>query len=114
MGRTLRLNLASPPVVIIGVALNAFYNGYRRDADPNVVFVAASTTPSSAQEMTLYVRYTGRRESIVPAISQTLHDVNDRLPIVYLRSVDEQLAGLIVGRYMRWPSCWRCLRWGRR
>ena len=94
VGRLLRLNPSSPPVVIIGVAPNGFYNGYHRDADPNFVFVSASTIPSSAQEMTVYVRYAGRRESIVPAISQTLRDVDERVPIVYLRSVDEQLAGL--------------------
>ena len=94
VGRTLQLTGASPPVAIIGVAPNGFYNGYQRETDPNFVFVSAAGASSSAQETTLYIRYAGRREGIVPAISQTLRDVDDRVPIVYLRSMDDQLAGL--------------------
>jgi predicted permease len=95
VGRMLQLSAAAPPVAIIGVAPNGFYNGYRREPDPNFVFVSmADASSSSVQEMTLYIRYAGRREGIVPAISQTLRAVDDRVPIVYLRSMDDQLAGV--------------------
>jgi putative ABC transport system permease protein len=42
----------------------------------------------------LYVRYTGSQDEIVPAVSRALRAVDDRAPIVYLRTMEEQLASL--------------------
>jgi predicted permease len=94
VGRTLLLGSSPKPVLITGVAPNAFYNGYRRESDPDFVLVSAALVPPSPQEMTLYVRYTGRRDDVVPAISRTLREVDERVPIVYLRTMDEQVEGL--------------------
>ena len=38
----LRLGSAPQPFVVAGVAPNAFYSGYRRQQDSNVVFVSAA------------------------------------------------------------------------
>jgi predicted permease len=94
VGRTLRLGTSAQPLVVAGVAPNAFYSGYRREPDPNFVFVAASHALPAPDEATLYVRYAGIEEGIVPAVTRALRAIDDRAPIVYLRSLEEQLEGL--------------------
>jgi ABC-type antimicrobial peptide transport system permease subunit len=94
VGRMLRLGSYPQPVVIAGVAPNGLYSGYRRQSDPNFLFVSASQAPPPPDEMTLYVRYSGPLDDVVPAISRTLRAVDDRAPIVYLRTMDDQLESL--------------------
>jgi putative ABC transport system permease protein len=94
IGRVLRLASMPAPVVIVGVAPNGFYSGYRRQPDPNFVFVSARQAPPPPQEMTLYIRYSGSLDRIVPSVGAALRTVNDRAPIVYVRTMDSQLEGL--------------------
>ena len=91
VGRTLRLGSYAQPVEIVGVMPDAFYNGYRRQPDANFVLSSAAPQP---QEMTLYVRYSGSLDDVVPEISRGLRAVDGRVPIVYTRTMDEQLEGL--------------------
>jgi len=72
VGRMLRLGSYPQPVVIADVAPNGLYSGYRRQSDPNFLFVSASQAPPPPDEMTLYVRYSGPLDDVVPAISRTL------------------------------------------
>jgi len=94
LGRTLRLRAYPQPIVVAGVAPNAFYSGYRRQTDPNVILVSARQAPPQPDEITLYIRYAGDKDAVVPAIGRALRAVDDRAPIVYLRTIDEQLASL--------------------
>ena len=94
IGRTLRLRSLPQPVVVAAVVPNAFYSGYGRPSDPNFVFVSASRLPQQLGEMTLFVRYSGALDDIVPAVSRTLRAVDDRAPIVYARTLSEQLQSL--------------------
>src|SRR6185295_4962498 len=94
VGRLLQLASYPKPVIITGVAPNGFYNGYRRETDPKFLFVSARHTLPASQEMTLYVRYSGALDNVVPAVSRALREVDDRAPIVYLRTMDEQLESL--------------------
>jgi putative ABC transport system permease protein len=94
IGRTLRLASHAKPLTIAGVAPNGWYSGHRRQADPNFVFVSANHAPTEPGEVTLYVRYAGLLEDVVPAVSRTLRAVDDRAPIVYIRTMTEQLASL--------------------
>jgi predicted permease len=94
VGRLLRVRSTPQPLVIAGVAPNAFYSGYRRSTDPNFIFISANHAPPPPEEVTLFVRYGGSQDEIVPAVSRTLRAVDDRAPIVYLRTMDEQLASL--------------------
>ena len=93
VGRMVRLGSSPNPVVIAAVAPNGFYSGYRRQADPNFVFVSAGHA-EAGPETTVYVRYSGALDDIVPAIGRTLRAVDDRAPIVNLRTMDEQLESL--------------------
>jgi ABC-type antimicrobial peptide transport system permease subunit len=56
--------------------------------------MSAGDTPPPADEITLYVRYAGVLDTIVPAVSRTLRNADDRVPIVYIRTVDDQLESL--------------------
>jgi predicted permease len=94
VGRMLRLGSYRQPIVIVGVAPDGFYSGYRRTPDPNFVFVSAGHSPASPDETTLYVRYSGSLDDIAPAIGRTLRAVDDRAPIVSLRTMDLQLESL--------------------
>jgi predicted permease len=94
VGRTLKLRSLPRPVVIAAVVPNAFYSGYGRLSDPNFIFVSARYVPQQSGEMTLCVRYSGALDDIVPAVGRTLRAVDDRAPIVYERTLNEQLASL--------------------
>jgi macrolide transport system ATP-binding/permease protein len=94
VGRTLRLGSSPQEVVIAGVAPDGLYSGYRRETDPSFVFVSSRDAPPAPGEMTLYVRYSVPLDQIVPAIGRTLRGVDDRAPIVSVRTMEEQLASL--------------------
>ena len=94
IGQLLRVSGYRQPLAIAGVAPDAFYNGYRRQPEPNFVFVLAKDAAPRPDEMTLYVRYTRPLDEIVPAISRGLRDVDDRAAVVYARTMDEQLESL--------------------
>ena len=91
LGQTLRLAAFPTPVVIAGIIPNGFYSGYRVRPDANVALISAQAAPPAPEQMTLYVRYVGELEQVVPAIGSTLRAVNDRAPIVYLRTMETQL-----------------------
>jgi len=103
VGQLLRLATSQAPLVVVGVAPDAFYNGYRRQPDPDFVLVAGTLGPPrrdlapAPQETTFYVRYKGREDAVLPAIGRALGGVDDRAAIVYTRSMDEQLSSLM------WP-----------
>jgi predicted permease len=94
VGRTLRLGASPQPLVVAGVVPNGFYSGYSREPDPNFVFVAANHALPAPDEATFYVRYAGTEDRIAPAVTRALRAVDDRAPIVYLRSIEQQLEGL--------------------
>jgi predicted permease len=94
IGATFRPGTYQQPLTVAGVIPDGFYSGYRRDRDANVVFVAADDAPPAPDEATVYVRYTSPLKEIVPAVTRTLRAVDDRAPVVYTRTMDEQLAGL--------------------
>jgi putative ABC transport system permease protein len=94
VGKVIRIGSYPQPLVVSGVAPNGFYSGYRRESDPNFVLVSARDAPPQPEEITLYVRYSTSLDEVVPAISRTLRAVDDRAPIVYLRTMDEQLQSL--------------------
>jgi hypothetical protein len=103
VGRMLPLNAYPKPMMVVGVVPNGWYSGHRRQSDPNFVFVSAENAPQAEyrrldvgapDETTLYVRYSGLLDEIVPAVTRTLRAVDDRAPVVYLRTMTEQLESL--------------------
>ena len=95
VGRTLLLGPSQQPVDVVGVAPNAFFSGFRRQDRPYFVFQSMRADPAVSGEATFYVRYDGSLDRIAPAIGRALAEVDSRAPIVYLRTMDTQLASIM-------------------
>jgi putative ABC transport system permease protein len=93
LGRTMRLT-SRQAVEIVGVAPNGFFSGYRREPHPNLVFLSMQQESPAPGEATFYVRYAGSLDGVVPAIGRAIRDVDARVPIVYVRTMDTQLESL--------------------
>jgi putative ABC transport system permease protein len=98
-------------VEIVGVVANAFVGGFnpeRPDSKPNDVFVseqavlggARGNDPGNPGEVTLYVRHDGSIETVAGAVGPTLRDIERRISIVYMRTMDEQLDALTLSASM--------------
>ena len=94
VGRTLVVNKQEREV--IGVAPDLFFSGFRRQ-HPGFVMLSAQQDPLEPGEATLYVRYSGALETIGPAITRSLQQVDARTPVAYMRIWDTQLSSAI------WP-----------
>ncbi len=95
VGRTLLLGPRQQPVEVVGVAPNAFFSGFRREERPYFVFLPMRSNPQPSGQTTFYVRYNGALDRVAPAIGRALAEVDSRAPIVYVRTMDTQLASII-------------------
>jgi predicted permease len=93
LGRTMQL-ASRPAVEVIGVAPDGFFSGYRRELHPRFVFVSMQQESPRPGEATFYVRYAGGLDSVVPAIGGAIREVDARVPIVYVRTMEAQLESL--------------------
>ena len=59
------------------------------------MFLPMRSNPQLSGQATFYVRYDGALERVVPALGRALADVDSRAPIVYVRTMDTQLASII-------------------
>jgi len=91
LGRTLLVGAQRQPVEIVGVAPNAFFSGFRREERPNFIFVPRRTDERGG-ETTFYIRYSGPLDAVGPAVGRALAEVDSRAPIVYMRTMETQLA----------------------
>jgi predicted permease len=94
VGRTLLLGSQRQPVDIVGVAPNAFFSGFRRQEHPYFIFLPMRPDPRNAGDTTFYIRYTGPLDAVAPAVARALAEVDSRAPIVYMRTMETQLAGI--------------------
>jgi predicted permease len=94
LGRTLVVNRQEREVV--GVMPNLFFSGFRRE-HPGFLMLSAQQEPLEPGEATLYVRYSGELDTIGPAITRTLQQVDARTPVAYMRTWNTQLYSAI------WP-----------
>jgi predicted permease len=94
VGRTLLLGARQQPVDVVGVAPNAFFSGFRREQRPYFVFLPMRPDPSASGQRTFYVRYGGSLDRVAPAVGRALAEVDSRAPIVYMRTMDTQLASI--------------------
>ena len=53
------------------------------------------SNPQPSGQTTFYVRYDGTLDRIAPAVGRALAEVDARAPIVYVRTMDTQLASII-------------------
>ena len=109
IGETVILPRLSEPIQVIGVAPNAFFSGLGAGSQPNYIFLAEQQDEARATggagfldsgETTFYLKYAGSQEAVMSAIRQAVHDVDERIPIVYLRSMEQQLASGMYGQHV--------------
>jgi hypothetical protein len=93
LGRTMPL-ASRQAVEVIGVAPDGFFSGYRRELHPRFVFVSMQQESPRPGEATFYIRYAGGLDSVVPAIGGAIREVDARVPIVYVRTMEAQLESL--------------------
>ena len=91
LGRTLLVGAQQQPVEIVGVAPNAFFSGFRRAERPYFIFLPRRGDERGG-ETTFYIRYGGLLDTVGPAVGRALVEVDSRAPIVYMRTMETQLA----------------------
>jgi putative ABC transport system permease protein len=92
VGRTVLVGAERQPVEVIGVAPNAFYSGFRREQRPYFIFLSRRSDDRAGGDRTFYVRYSGLLDNVGPAVGRALAEVDSRAPIVYMRTMETQLA----------------------
>src|SRR5688572_7446921 len=111
VGQTMLFGPDRQNVEIVGVVGNAFVGGFnpeRPNPKPNDVFIseqavfggARRNDPGNPGEVTLYVRHGGSVETVAGAVGPTLRDLDRRMSIVYMRTMDEQLDTLTLSASM--------------
>jgi len=106
VGQTMVAGRDGQKVEIVGVVANAFvagFNAERPEPKPNYAFVPdqrSAWQSAGGGEVTLYVRHAGSVESVAGAVGPTLRDLDRRISIVYLRTMDEQLDALALSASM--------------
>lgn len=88
LGRTLIVNKQEREVV--GVTPNLFFSGFRRE-HPGFVMLSAQQDPLEPGEATFYAKHAGTFDTIGPAITKALQQVDARTPVAYMRTWDTQL-----------------------
>lgn len=94
IGRTLLVGTERHPVNIVGVAPNAFFSGFRREARQYFIFTPMRSEQSGGGDTTFYIRYNGSLDPVGPAVGRALADVDARAPIVYMRTMETQLESI--------------------
>jgi predicted permease len=95
VGRTFVLSPRTDPVRVAAVIPNGYFSGYRRQADPDFVFLPARQTVAPLRDITLLVRHTGNLDVIAPSITRALRSVEPRAPVVFVRTMESQLESTI-------------------
>jgi predicted permease len=78
-------------VEVVGVAPNALFSGYGNETHPYFVFLSQREEPAPPGETSFYIRQTGTLDTMAPAIGRALKDVDARVPIVFMRTLDSEL-----------------------
>ena len=112
VGQMMMFGAAQRPVEILGVVPNAYVAGFnpeRPDPRPNLVFAPEHVAfsggrggddPGGPGGLTLYVRHSGDLETVAAAIGPALREVDPRVAISLMRSMDEQLEGVTLSATM--------------
>lgn len=76
---------------VVGVVRDAFFSGRGTHPRPRYVFFANDERPGPPGEATFILRATGA-ESIAPAVTRALREVDPRVAVARIRSLDTEIA----------------------
>ena len=99
VGRTLRMGEQKLPVQVVGIAPNGFFSGVGRDLEDgrrqNFMFVAERRASSEPGEREFHLRYSGALETIGPSVRAAIREVDARVPVAYMRTMETNLMEFI-------------------
>jgi putative ABC transport system permease protein len=93
IGRTLQLGARREPVEVVGEVPNGVFSRFQRETRASYVFrpVQAAPLPRGDLTFTFYVRHAGALDSIAGAIGRAVREVDARVPVTYLRTMEAEL-----------------------
>jgi predicted permease len=94
LGREFSYGSPERRMVVAGVIPNALVGGFRREPQPKLVLVSAQDDAPDPGIITLYLRYTGGLEGLVPTVMRVLRDVDANVPVLYVRTFETELHGM--------------------
>jgi predicted permease len=77
---------------VVGVVRDAFFAGHSNKTRPRYVFFASAERPGPPGETTFYIRHSGSHSSVGPAVAKAFREVDARVAIANLRSLESQIA----------------------
>ena len=77
---------------VVGVVRDAFFAGRSNETRPRFVFFANGERPGPPGETTFYIRHSGSQDALRPAVARAFREVDARVAIASLRSLESQIA----------------------
>jgi predicted permease len=77
---------------VVGVVRDAFFAGRSSETRPRYVFFANAERPGPPGETTFYIRHSGSQRALGPAVAKAFREVDARVAIASLRSLESQIA----------------------
>ena len=77
---------------VVGVVRDAFFAGRGSDTRPRYVFFANADRPGPPGETTFYIRHSGSPVPLGPAAARSLREIDARVAISRLRSLESEIA----------------------
>jgi hypothetical protein len=77
---------------VVGVVRDAFFAGRSNDTRPRYVFFADAEHPAPPGETTFYIRHSGSPGALGPAVARAFREVDPRVAVASLRSLESQIA----------------------
>jgi hypothetical protein len=103
IGQMLQVGSSVEPIEVVGIAPHAYYSGVERNTRPNFVFLAEQQDAAppigdsgvrGSGATTFYVKHTGRADTLKPLLGPAMREVDSRIPIVSITTMDSQFAGM--------------------
>jgi cell division protein FtsX len=95
IGQELLLGDRREPTEIVGVVPNGLLGTFRTGSRAKFVLLAADQDLIVPPEVTFYIRYATSLDRVVPPLRAAFRDINGRMPIVNVRTMETQLRTLM-------------------
>lgn len=97
LGHSVLVGDRREPAEVVGVAPNALYDGPVHDERPRYLFLAEQqATGDPPMDPTFYIRHRGSLDSVTPAASRALAEVDAGVPIVAMSTMKARLESVTV------------------
>ena len=99
LGKTILLGEGRQQIEVVGVVPNGAFSGVAKDGSmrgigkaerPNFVFLSERPDFSLPGGKTFHIRYTGSLERLIPAVRAAVREVDGRVPVFSVRTMDEE------------------------